>query len=343
MPALRFGATMALRHKFSASEFFDDVRRYDASYFNLVGRALSYLVATPPSADDRRHRVKFALAPESSAADAAAFQERFGIPIVTGYGSSEGAIIIRPIPNPKPGALGLPAPGTDVVVVDAATGEECPPADIDEHGRIRNADVAIGEIVRRDPQLVFEGYYDNDAATAERSRNGWYWSGDLAYRDRDGIFYFAGRTDDWIRVDGENFAAAPIERIIGRHADVAAVAVYAVADPVTSDQVMAAIELHAGRTFDPHALREFLDAQPDLGTKWAPRFVRVVDALPLTGADKVDKKPLRAAGWGCDDVWWQPSTGLDYEPLGESARTALAQRFREHQRDHLLPSKRFTP
>ena len=67
----------------------------------------------------------------------------------------------------------------------------------------------------------FEGYYDNPDATQDRSRNGWYWSGDLGYRDDEGIFYFAGRTADWIRVDGENFAAAPIERILGRLPDVA--------------------------------------------------------------------------------------------------------------------------
>ena len=62
----------------------------------------------------------------------------------------------------------------------------------------------------------FEGYYNNPEAEAERTRNGWYWSGDLAYRDEEGIFYFAGRTGDWLRVDSENFAAAPVERILGR-------------------------------------------------------------------------------------------------------------------------------
>ena len=61
----------------------------------------------------------------------------------------------------------------------------------------------------------FEGYYNNPEADAERTRNGWYWSGDLAYRDEEGIFYFAGRTGDWLRVDSENFAAAPVERILG--------------------------------------------------------------------------------------------------------------------------------
>jgi fatty-acyl-CoA synthase len=339
IPALISGATIALRRKFSASEFMDDLRRFDASYFNTVGRALSYVLATPPSPEDRNHRVKFALAPETSSADAAAFTARFGIPLVGGYGASEGVIVIHPVRDAKPGALGTPAPGQDVAVVDPASGHECPRAELDEHGTLLNADAAIGEIVRRDPDLVFEGYYRNDEATAERNRSGWYWSGDLGYRDADGIFYFAGRTADWIRVDGENFATAPIERILGRHPDVAAVAVYAVADAVTGDQVMAAIEPRVGRAFDARGLAAFLDAQPDLGTKWAPRFVRVVDALPMTGTDKIDKKPLRAAGWaiGAGDMWWRPDPRGGYEPFRSTDAAELAERFREHGRAHLLP------
>src|SRR5262249_47325420 len=164
VPALTSGATIALRRRFSATAFFEDIRRYDATYFNTVGRALSYVLATPPSPDDRKHRVKFGLAPESSPTDAAAFRERFGIPLVGGYGSSEGAIIITPIRDGKPGALGVPTPGSDVAVVDPATGNECPRADVDDNGSIIGGGDVIGEIVRRDPQLVFEGYYNNDDA-----------------------------------------------------------------------------------------------------------------------------------------------------------------------------------
>lgn len=339
VPALTNGSTIALRRRFSANAFFDDIRRYGATYFNTVGRALSYVLATPPSVDDRNHHVKFGLAPESSPADAAAFRKRFGIPLVGGYGSSEGAIIITPIRDGKPGALGLPAPGSDVAVVDPTTGEECPRAEVDENGSIVGGGSVIGEIVRRDPQLVFEGYYNNADATSERNRNGWYWSGDLGYRDGDGVFYFAGRSADWIRVDGENFAAAPIERIVERHPAVAAVAVYGVPDPVTGDQVMAALELRPGHGFDPDQFAEFLAAQPDLGTKWAPRFVRIVDTLPVTGADKVAKLPLRAAAWntGGGEVWWRPARDETYRPMDDVARASLAEQFAAHGRTAQLP------
>ena len=90
---------------------------------------------------------------------------------------------------------------------------------------------ATGEIVSRGAAARFEGYYKNPAASAEKLRDGDFWTGDLGYRDEDGFFYFAGRTADWLRVDSENFAAAPIERILGRFPGVAVAAVYPVPGP----------------------------------------------------------------------------------------------------------------
>jgi len=336
-PALGVGATIALRRRFSASACLPDVRRYGATFFNTVGRALAYILATPPNDDDREHRLKFVLAPESSDADIAAFQERFGCFIVTGYGSSEGAIKMMPVRKARPGALGRPLDDIDVAVVDPATGEECPRAQFGDDGRLLNAAAATGEIVRRDPSTRFEGYYNNPDADAARMRNGWFWSGDLAYRDDDGVFYFAGRTADWIRVDAENFAAAPVERILGRHPDIGGVAVYGVPDPRTGDQVMAAIELRDASTFDPDAFATFLREQADLGTKWAPRFVRVVASLPVTGTQKIDKQPLRAQQWyGDDAIWWRAEPSEAFRPLTRDDVAALEAEFARHGRQGMV-------
>ncbi len=103
-----------------------------------------------------------------------------------------------------------------------------------------NFDEAVGELVNTQGVGPFAGYYNDPAATAERMRHDMYWSGDLAYRDADGWIYLAGRTADWMRVDGENLAAAPIERILERLPQVSQVAVYAVPDEQVGDQVMAA-------------------------------------------------------------------------------------------------------
>jgi fatty-acyl-CoA synthase len=341
LPAFATGATLLLRRRFSASGFLPDVRKYGATFFSTVGRALAFILATPPTPHDRDHRLKYVLAPESSAPDIRAFSERFGVPVIEGYGSSENAVIIVPVPGTPAGAMGKPMPGSDVAVVDPATGKERPPARFDADGRLLNADECIGEIVGRNTVSLFEGYYNNPEADAARTRNGWYWTGDLAYRDEDGYFWFAGRSGDWIRVDGENFTPAPIERILGRMPGVAGIAVYAVPDPRTSDQVMATIELEPGATFDPDAFAEFLRAQRDLGTKWAPRFVRVTERLPLTGTNKVDKKPLRAQAWETTDpVWWRPAREDRYRPFTAADAAALRAEFAANRREHLLGTLR---
>jgi fatty-acyl-CoA synthase len=248
-PAMVSGASVVLRRRFSASELLPDVRRHGCTYFNYVGRALSYVLAQPERPDDADNPLVWCLGSEASPRDRTEFRRRFGCFVAEGYSSSEGAVVITPFKGMPQGALGKPAEGTDVVILDPDTGMECPPARVDDAGRLLNAEEAIGEIVGRAGLSAFEGYYANPEATAERSRQGWYWSGDLGYRDEDGTFFFAGRTADWMRVDGENFAAGPIEQILGRFPGVASVVVYGVPDPRTGDQVMAAVELDADTTF----------------------------------------------------------------------------------------------
>ncbi|WP_433374913.1 AMP-binding protein [Streptosporangium sp. CA-115845] len=328
------GATVAMRRRFSASEFLADIRRYGVTYFNYVGRALAYILATPERDDDSRNPLRAAFGTEASSRDLTEFARRFGAQIIEGYGSSEGAIAISKVPGTPADALGLPQQGTDVAVHDPATGRECPRARFDDSGGLVNGHEAIGEIVRRDAS--FEGYYNNAEADAQRLRDGWYWSGDLAYRDSAGYFYFAGRDADRLRVDSENFAAAPVERILARYPGTVMCAVYAVPDPRTGDQVMAALELDGD--FEPAGFAAFLNAQPDLGTKWAPRFVRLTPEMPLTATNKVDKSGLRRQLWECaDPVWWRPGRDLAYVPLTEEACSALRARFVDFGRARLLP------
>ena len=89
------------------------------------------------------------------------------------------------------GALGRGGP--ELKVLDPETGKECPPAVLDAQGRLQNAEQAIGELVNTGGVALFEGYYKNDGTNEKRTRNGWYWTGDLAYKDAEGFFYFAGR------------------------------------------------------------------------------------------------------------------------------------------------------
>ena len=126
LPAFASGATIALRRRFSASGFLPDVRQNGATFFNSVGRAIAHIVATPPTAYDRDHHLRYVLGPETSAPDKAEFTRRFGIPVIEGYGSSENAIVLMPIADARPGTLGRANDEDDVAVVDSGSGQELP-------------------------------------------------------------------------------------------------------------------------------------------------------------------------------------------------------------------------
>jgi fatty-acyl-CoA synthase len=341
-PALAGGGAVALRGRFSASAFLPDIRAYGATYFTYIGRAVQYLLATPERPDDREHTLRLGFGTEAGSVDAERFAARFGVPLTEGYGSSEGGAAIQRSPGTPPGAVGRAAPGTDLAVVDPANGRERPRAVLDAGtGRLLNGDQAIGELVNRGGSR-FEGYWKNDAAVAERTRRGWFWTGDLFFRDTEGYFHFAGRADDRLRVDGENLAAAVIENILARWTPATAVAVHAVPDPVSGDQVMAALTLRDGpAAFDPSGFSRFLAGQADLGTKMAPRFVRLVSRMPVTATNKVHRALLRREGFRCaDPVWWSPPgagpCGAAYRPLAEDDRNALLARYRAQDREGLL-------
>ncbi|MGD9704672.1 MAG: AMP-binding protein [Acidimicrobiia bacterium] len=336
-PSLAAGAAVALRRKFSASAFLADVRHYGATYFNYVGKPLAFVLATPEQPDDADNPLRRGYGNEASEHDLLRFQERFGCVLSDGYGQTEtGASVVRVSGMPS-GALGVPAQPT-VVVLDPLTGEECPRAVFDADGKLLNADVATGEIVNLGGG-TFEGYWNNDEANRERLRDGAYWSGDLAYRDDAGFFYFAGRSADWMRVDGENFAGAPIERIVMRFPGVVLAAVYGVPDPAVGDCVMAALQLAPGTSFDATAFDDFLAGQPDLGPKWVPSFVRVVEALPMTQTNKVLKRELVRQRWHSPDggaLWWRVTPGAPLVHFTARDAATLRARFDEHRRAQVL-------
>ena len=314
-PAVATGGTIVLRRKFSASSFLPDVREYGVTFFNYVGKPLAYVLATPEQPEDADNPLRIAFGNEASERAIAEFSRRFGCQVIDSFGSSEGEVRIIRHPDAPPGSLGVAADG--IVVLDPTTGKECPPARFDPDGVLLNAEEATGEIVHLRGGELFEGYYKNPAAEAARVRDGKVWSGDLAYRDADGFWFFAGRSSDWLRVDGENLAAAPIERLLARFAAFEQVAVVAVPDDEVGDQVLATAELAPDGTFDPADFASFLDEQPDLGTKWAPAFVRLVPALPRTPTNKVLKRDLdHAVGPGSPDLWRRVDgpTGRRYVP-----------------------------
>jgi len=304
-PSIAIGASVALARRFSASGWLPDVRRYRATYFNYTGKPLSYLVATPEQPDDAQNPVRVAFGNEGSPEVVERFSRRFGVEVIDAFGATEGGIAVNRDDGMRAGSVGKV--GDTVKVVDES-GAELPRAAFGDDGRLLNADECVGEIVNTAGAGPFEGYYNNAEATSSTLRNGWYWSGDLGYVDDDGFLYFAGRIAEWIRVDGENFPAGPIEAKVNGHPDVVLAAVYGVPDEHAGDQVMAALQLRGGATFDPVEFASFIDSLAGVGPKWRPRYVRVVREFPSTGTNKIVKRTLVRQKYrhdlcGDDDLW----------------------------------------
>jgi acyl-CoA synthetase (AMP-forming)/AMP-acid ligase II len=335
-PALLAGAGLALARRFSKSGFLADVRRYGATLFNYVGNPLAYVMETPARPDDADNPLRLAYGNEAPRQFIDAFAKRFGCEVIDGYGASEVGVGFSRAPDDPPRSLGR-APG--VKILDE-NGDECAVARSDASGRLLNPDEAVGEIVNTAGTGMFEGYYKDEESTRERTRKGWFHTGDLGYMDADGYIYFAGRDAEWIRVGGENFLARPIEEALSRCADIALVSVYGVPDAEAGDQVMAALTLRAGAEFDPASFATFVDGPSELPPRWRPTFVRVARELATTHTNKVLKRALRRDKFLVDrtgdPIYWRPRGSAEFRPFTAADLDHLRQRFARAGNTHRL-------
>jgi fatty-acyl-CoA synthase len=334
-PSVVTACTVSLGRRFSASGWLPDIRRYQATYFNYTGKPLAYLLAQPEQADDADNTLRVAFGNEGSPEIVANFARRYDLEVIDAYGATEGGVAVNRGPDMPAGALGH-APDHVQVVDDDGT--EKVRAQLDARGRVLNADECVGEIVNTQGSGPFEGYYNNTEATAKTTRKGWYWSGDLGYKDPAGYLYFAGRTADWIRVDGENFPAGPIEEALRAAPGVVVAAVYGVPDDEAGDQAMAGLVLADPAAFDPVEFARWLDAQDAIGPKWRPRYVRVLHDPPTTGTNKIVKRTLVQQKFrndlvGVDEVFVRGRGEAEYHRFTADDERALYESFVRNQRE----------
>jgi fatty-acyl-CoA synthase len=284
------------------------------------------LMDTPAQPDDADNPLRLAYGNEAPRQYINAFAERFGCQVIDGYGASEVGVGFSRSQEDPARSLGRAA-GVKILAED---GRECPPARFDADGRLLNAEEAVGEIVNTGGSFLFEGYYKDADATAERTRNGAFHTGDLGYADADGFIYFAGRDAEWIRVGGENFLARPIEEVLSRYPDVVLASVYGVPDPEAGDQVMAALVLQDGVTFDADAFTRFVDGA-DLPPRWRPTFVRVGRDIASTATNKILKRALRRDKFlharVADPLFWRPRGANTFRAFTAADLATLRDRF----------------
>jgi len=334
LPTLVTGGTMAIRRKFSASGFLPDIRKYNATFFNYVGKPMAYILSTPEKPDDGDNPLACCYGNEGSDYAINEFSRRFNCNVIDAYGATEGGASVVRLPNMPKGSLGMAAEGT--FVINPLTEEECPHGQFDADGRLLNSNEAIGELVNKNV-ASFEGYWKNEEATKKRLQGGIFRTGDLAYRDEQGFFYFAGRDIDWMRVDGENLATSQVEQVILRRPEVELAAVYAVPDPISGDKVMATLKLIKGSDFNCTAFVDFLTSQRDFGTKWTPSFVRITDKVPTTATNKIIKRRLQEELWNTDNpVYWQKDKNAPYTLMTKEDIVDLEQEFKQRGRIEVL-------
>jgi crotonobetaine/carnitine-CoA ligase len=295
--ALVHGCRFVLGPRFSASRFWQRLGESGATVTYILGAMASILARREPGAGDRAHSVRVALAPATLPELHRVFRERFGIDLVDGHGMTETNLVIGPRDGQqRPGWMGRVMPGFSALVVDDDD-EEVP-------------DGTPGELVLRadEPFAFATGYWDAPEATVRAWRNLWFHTGDRVVRDPAGWFRFIDRIKDSIRRRGENISAWEVEHVVGLHPHVAAVAAVPVPAELGDDEVMIFVVPAAGAQLDPAALVRHCDGR--LARYAIPRFVEIVEALPLTENGKVRKVVLRERGVSAS-TWDREVAGVE--------------------------------
>jgi fatty-acyl-CoA synthase len=360
MPAFWVGGSVALRERFSASQFVPDVFRHGVTYWNYVGEPVHYVLAhlakqyggdeeriRAEITDDPRNRMRYAVGNGAAPPDIDRFMKWMGLEeMFELYGSTEAAIsTFRRKGDPR-GSVGQIL--DDAVQIVDERGQPCPPAELGADGQILNYEQAVGEICRVAADTgLFQGYFDNPKANSDKFRDGVYHSGDLGHilvRDGMRFLYFDGRTDDWIRKDGENFSALQVGRMLGEHDVVALAAAYGVPCAVSDELVMVALKLRPGARFDPKGFFDWCDRQVTEGgmdRKWVPDFVRLVEDFEYTQTQKVLVRNLKKVHFDRnrlpdEEIYWRERGDSTFKPLGREDYERLRREFAAAERLDLL-------
>jgi crotonobetaine/carnitine-CoA ligase len=271
--------------RFSASRFWQSLVEHRATATYVLGAMVPILLSREATTEERSHRVRCGLGPGVPANLHIAFEQRSGIRLIDGYGSTETNFVIgSTTAEQHPGSMGKICPGYHARVIDR-NGDNVQPGD-------------PGELVLRsdDPLSFATGYFAMPEETSAAFRNGWFHTGDRVVRDADGSFRFMDRLKDAIRRRGENISSYEVEQVLLSNPAVAAAAVFAVPSELAEEEVMAAIVRRPGSVLTESALHEF--CRPRLARFALPRFIEFVDVLPMTENGKVQKFRLRDRGVG---------------------------------------------
>jgi carnitine-CoA ligase len=256
------------------------------------------LLAQPKSADDTAHFVRASLGGGVPGQFHGPFLERFGVPLLDGYGSTETNFVLAgTIPSDRPGTMGYLVEGVDACIA----GPDDQPLPDGEAGELL--------LRSREPLAFATGYFGMPDKTNEAWRNRWFHTGDRVVRDADGHYRFVDRMKDSIRRRGENVSSWEVEQVLLKHPAIAACAVYPLPSELGEDEVAAAVQFEPGSALDPVEIVRHCEGK--VAHFAIPRFVRIVTEMPLTENGKIRKVALREAGriagtWDRDAAGYKP-------------------------------------
>lgn len=295
MAALVSGASTVLAERFSAGQFWNEVRRHGCTEFNYIGAILPILLKADPSPDDADNPLRVMVGAGAARDIMEAFEARFQVKLIEGYGMSEiGVPLMNTQENRKPGSCGRPWRDYQVKVVDDQ-GLEVKPGQ-------------PGELYIRPlrPYCMQLEYHRMPDKTVEAWRDLWFHTGDYLLQDEDGYFFFLDRKKDALRRRGENISSYEVERVINSHPRVLESAVVAVKSDLGEDEVLACVVLKPQAEL---TAEELLDhCQEGMAYFMVPRYLRFMATLPKTLTEKVQKAQLRQDGL-TPEVWDRESAG----------------------------------
>jgi carnitine-CoA ligase len=293
MPGFFAEIPVILSKRFSASRFWDIIRKYGVTNFNLLGSMPQFLLKQPEKENDRDNpvwRTNTAACPKELIEK---FENRFNVTVYEGYGAVDGGgFMLKTFgyENIPVGTMGKADPGVTAEIMG-------------EDGCILPAD-EVGELIFLVPEEEIKGrkvvYYKDEKSSASRIQEAedgrrWFHTGDLATKDENGWFFFVDRKKDAIRRRGENIAAWSIERVINQHERVLESAAYGVkSEEYAEDEIMAAVVLKPGESMKPAELLEF--CRDKMADFMIPRFVDFVEKLPKSEVHRIMKRFLKDTG-----------------------------------------------
>lgn len=286
--ALMVPITLEMQERFSASQYWDQVRQFKATQIHFIGGILPILLKQPPSPLDRDHRVRVAWGGGCPVDVWRPFEERYGVRMHEGYGISEIANFVTINIDGVLGSVGRPLPYYDVKLCDDA-GAEVVAGE-------------VGEILIRglEEGLAFRGYFRDPGATAKALRGEWFCTGDLGRFDGDGNLYFIGRKKDSVRRRGVNISAWEVERVFGEHEAVIECALVGVPSGLGDDDLKLFVRLRPETTLNPLDLVRW--CEPRMPYFQIPRYIAFVDEFPKTPSERIRKGELSQSIDDCFDL-----------------------------------------